>query len=48
MNNLIIWCLKGNEKSIGFYKKMGGNIVLERKSVVHKIEVNEVGLEYKF
>lgn len=47
MNNLIIWCLKGNEKSIGFYKKMGGNIALERKSIVHKIEVNEVGLEYK-
>ena len=47
MNSLIIWCLKGNEKSIKFYEKMGGKIVSERKDVVHNIEVNEVGLEYK-
>lgn len=47
MNNLIIWCLKGNQKSIRFYEKMGGKIALSRKDVVHKIEVEEVGLEYK-
>ena len=47
MNDLIIWCLKGNQKSIRFYEKMGGKIALSRKDVVHKIEVEEVGLEYK-
>ncbi len=47
MNDLIIWCLKGNQKSIRFYEKMGGEIAFSRKDVVHKIEVEEVGLEYK-
>ena len=47
MNNLIIWCLKGNEKSIKFYEKMGGKIVTERKGIVHEKELEEVGLEYK-
>ena len=47
MNNLIIWCLKGNQKAIRFYEKMGGKVALSRKSVAHKIEVDEVGIEYK-
>ena len=47
MNHLIIWCLKGNQKSIKFYEKMGGKIVLEKKGIVHGIELEEVGLEYK-
>ena len=29
--NLIIWCLKGNNPSIEFYKKMGGKSVSEKK-----------------
>ena len=47
MNNLVIWCLKGNEKSIKFYEKMGGKIVTERNGIVHGKELEEVGLEYK-
>lgn len=43
---LIIWCLKGNEPSIKFYKKMGGKIFAERKANVNNIELEEVGLEY--
>lgn len=46
MKELIIWCLKGNEPSIEFYKKMGGKIVSEREAKVHNIELEEVGLEY--
>lgn len=46
MKKLIIWCLKGNEPSIEFYKKMGGKIVSEREAKVHNIELEEVGLEY--
>lgn len=44
--DLIIWCLKENEPSIEFYKKMGGKIVSERKAKVHNIDLEEVGLEY--
>lgn len=44
---LIIWCLKGNDPSIEFYKKMGGKIISERNSKVHNIELGEVGLEYR-
>lgn len=47
-NNLIIWCLKGNEQGMNFYKKMGGKIVLTRKSTVNNIEVEEVGFDFKF
>lgn len=43
---LIIWCLKGNEPSIKFYKKMGGRIVAERKTKVNNIELDEIALEY--
>ena len=46
MKKLIIWCLKGNEPSIEFYKKMGGEIISEREAKVHNIELEEVGLEY--
>jgi len=45
--NMIIWCLKKNAPSIKFYEKMGGKIVATRKAVVNKIELEEVGLEYK-
>ena len=44
--NMIIWCLKGNEPSIKFYEKMGGKITKTRKTVVHDISVEEIGLEY--
>ena len=44
--NLIIWCLKGNNPSIEFYKKMGGKSVSEKKSKVHNIDLEEIGLEY--
>lgn len=44
--NMIIWCLKDNTPAIKFYEKMGGKIIATRKSVVNKLEVDEVGLEY--
>ena len=47
MNNLVTWCLKGNNQGLNFYKKMGGKIFGERKSVVNKLEVEEYGIEYK-
>ena len=45
--HLIIWCLKGNEQGINFYKKMGGKIVTNRKERVNNLEVEEVGFEFK-
>lgn len=46
-DNLIIWCLKGNEQGMNFYKKMGGKIISKRESLVNNIEVEEVGFEFK-
>ena len=45
--NLIIWCLKGNSQGLNFYKKMGGQIVSNRKTIVNNVEVEEFGLEFK-
>lgn len=44
--HLIVWCLKGNEPSIDFYKKMGGIISTERTATVNNIKLEEVGMEY--
>ena len=45
--DLIIWCLKGNNQGINFYKKMGGRIVGERKAIVNNKEVEEIGFRFK-
>ena len=45
--DLIIWCLKGNEQGLNFYKKMGGKIVSNRKTIVNNVEVEENGLAFK-
>ena len=45
--DLIIWCLKTNLPSIRFYEKMGGKIISTRNAILHNIELEEVGLEYK-
>lgn len=45
--NMIIWCLKDNIPSIKFYEKMGGTIVSARKTIIHNIEVEEIGLSYE-
>ena len=45
--DLIIWCLKGNEPAINFYKKQGGRISQQRKTIVNNVEVEELGIEYK-
>lgn len=46
-NDLIIWCLKGNEQGLNFYKKMGGKVISNRKAIVNNLEVKEIGLEFK-
>lgn len=45
--DLIVWCLKDNSPSIKFYEKMGGTITATRSSIVHNIQVEEVGITYK-
>lgn len=45
--NLIIWCLKTNLPSIRFYEKMGGKVITTRNTILHNIELEEVGLKYK-
>ena len=44
---LVIWCLKGNEQGINFYKKMGGKNMGERNEEVNGINVKEIGFKYK-
>lgn len=45
--DMIIGCLKDNTKANGFYKHMGGNIVLERKITIGNQEVDENIYYYK-
>ena len=47
MRDLIIWCLKGNNQGINFYKKMGGEVIGERRVVVNNIELQEIGFKYR-
>lgn len=44
--NMILWCLKDNEPSKGFYKKMGGKIITERPIRIGKIDYPEVCFYY--
>lgn len=43
---MILWCLKDNEPSKEFYKKMGGEIIKERVIEIEKQNYWEVGLVY--
>ena len=43
---MILWCLKDNEPSKKFYKKMGGKIIGERTFVIDDKNYYEVGFEY--
>ena len=43
---MIIWCLKDNEPSKLFYKKMGGNIFKEKDIKIGDIYYKEVGFLY--
>lgn len=43
---MIVWCLKDNEPSKKFYKKMGGEIVKERLFEIEKKDYYEVGFLY--
>ena len=45
-SKMIIWCLKDNEPSKKFYKKMGGDIVKERKFEINNKKYIEVGFKY--
>ena len=43
---MILWCLKDNEPSKKFYKKMGGEITKERTFEIEKKNYYEVGFIY--
>lgn len=43
---MILWCLKDNEASKKFYKKMGGKIIKERLIEIEKRNYCEVGFVY--
>lgn len=43
---MIVWCLKDNEPSKKFYKKMGGEIIKERKIEIGGKDYYEVGFLY--
>ena len=43
---MILWCLKDNEPSKKFYKKMGGEIIAERKIIINNKNYDEVGFKY--
>lgn len=43
---MIIWCLKDNEPSKKFYKKMGGKILIERNVEIGNKTYSEVGIVY--
>ncbi len=43
---MILWCLKDNEPSKKFYKKMGGEIIKERAFEIGEQNYYEVGFEY--
>ena len=45
-NKMILWCLKDNEASKKFYKKMGGTIICERKIAIGNKEYQEVCFLY--
>lgn len=43
---MILWCLKDNNPSKEFYKKMGGEIIKERVIEIEKQNYQEVGFVY--
>ena len=43
---MILWCLKDNDPSKEFYKKMGGEIIKERVIEIEKQNYWEVGFVY--
>lgn len=43
---MIIWCLKDNEPSKKFYKKMGGTVIKERLIKIGEKDYAEVGFIY--
>jgi len=43
---MILWCLKDNEASKEFYKKMGGKIIQEKLNKIGDKEYEEVGFIY--
>ena len=45
--NLILWCIKQNEKSLSFYKKLGGRIEKEKIAKIGDKEYEEYGIVYE-
>ena len=45
-SKMILWCLKDNEPSKGFYKKMGGTIISERPIKIGEKDYQEVCFKY--
>jgi ribosomal protein S18 acetylase RimI-like enzyme len=45
-SKMILWCLKDNELSKKFYKKMGGNIIKEKLIIIEEKNYYEVGFIY--
>lgn len=43
---MIVWCLKDNIPAVGFYEKMGGRLVKERKISIGGKDYLELGFEY--
>lgn len=43
---MIIWCLKGNNLGINFYKKMQGIYIGEREFELNGLKINEIGFQY--
>ena len=45
-NKIVIWCLKGNEQGVKFYKKSGGNKVKERDYEINGLKLREEGFYF--
>ena len=45
--NMIIWCLEDNKKAIGFYKRMGGEIIAKKDIEIGNEKYKEIAFLYK-